>query len=171
MSEYETWSLIVSGLAAAGTLAAVIISLVATLWPKTRFKIHLIDVIAIKQYTHIEDDGYDVSHLRFDVENKMDVQMQVFDARIHFKGSENNQAITLGFDETFVPPKSRYNVQVPLAEKCVKNGVCSNASKVVITLGTSFGEKTGTVKNESLLCDVIESEDEFTAVPVTRGAA
>ena len=168
MSEYETWSLIVSGLAAAGTLAAVIISLVATLWPKTRFKIHLIDVIADMSS---DSKGYERSYLRFDVENKMDVQMQVFDARIHFKGSENNQSITLGFDMTFVPPKSRYNVQVPLAENCVKNGVCNSASKVVITLGTSFGEKTGTVKNEELLCDVIESDDDFIAAPVTRGAA
>lgn len=167
MSEYEIWSLIISGLAAFATLAAVIISLVATLWPKTRFKIHLIDVIAEIRHG---SEGYERSHLRFDVENKMDVQMQVFNARIHFKGSENNQSISLGFENTFVPPQSRYNVQVALTENSVRNGVCSNASKVVITLSTSFGEKTGTVKNESLLCDVIESDDEFTAVPVARGA-
>ena len=164
------WEFIFDAMTAFGTVGAVVISLIATLWPRKRFKVHKVDVSAIKSYLHINDDnGYDECYLRIDVENLLELQMHVFEAKINFDTQNGLETLVLPFENnTFVPAKGRYHVKVKLPEDKVKKGVCTNTAKIRITVGTSFGDQTHIIKDTKLLCDIIESEDEYTRIETGR---
>jgi hypothetical protein len=163
------WGFIFEAMTAFGTVGAVVISLAATLWPRRRFKIHKIDVSAIKSHVHINNDGYDECYLRIDVENLLEFQMQIFEAKINFDTQSGLETLVLPFENnSFVPAKGRYHVKVKLPEDKVKKGVCTNNHKTRIVVGTSFGDQTHILRDTKLLCDIIESEDEYTRIETGR---
>lgn len=81
-TDYQLWNFIFNAFTAIGTVGAVIISLYITVWPKKKFKIHDVSVgleYKIKNY----NPQLAKSVLTFDIENKCDVQLQIFDVQLN----------------------------------------------------------------------------------------
>lgn len=154
------WNFIFNAGTAIGTVGAVVISLVATLWPKKRFKVHNVEARAMHSIVGNTVERTS-STLLLDVENCTEFQMQIFDARIHISDQESQ---VLPFQNTLIPAMSRYSASTALPQGAVRNGAFKNPKKIKVTLGTSFGNSTVKVTNPDTLRRIMESEDEYTTV-------
>lgn len=155
----ETINLWFNGFTAVGTVGAVIMSLIMAR-PRKRFKVHKVEAQALHSMNGNRIERTDGS-LRVDIENCLEFQMQIFEARIHI--SDGNAQI-LSFQNCFIPAMSRYHAKTALHLSTVKKGAFKNAKKIKVTLGTSFGDKTIEVSNPDTLRRILESENEYTAI-------
>jgi|GEM_PF-7046600 len=147
--DYQFWNLILNAFTAIGTVGAVIISLYVTLWPKRKFKIHDVGVRLEMKVRKDNRPELMKSVITFDIENKCDVQMQVFDLHTHYvlgeKEERENCASSghiISFTKCFIPAKSRYNAATMIPHHTLPNGAMNGVKDIKLCLGTSFGEKT-----------------------------
>lgn len=147
--DYQFWNLILNAFTAIGTVGAVTISLYLTVWPKQKFKIHGVDVDVIYTGRTNNRPELDESNITFDIENKCDVQLHIFDVHIGyiFKEGvklENNipHGLILSFNKTFIPAKSRYHAKTKIPIRDLPHGTMDKVKTIKLRLGTSFGEKT-----------------------------
>lgn len=147
--DYHFWNLILNAFTAVGTVGAVIISLYLTVWPKQKFKIHDANVGLEYKHRHSETPEFIKSKITFDIENKCDVQLHVFDVHINYMfkdGAELENNIPSGhvisFTKCFIPAKSRYHAATNLPHHNLPKGTMDKVKAIKLRLGTSFGEKT-----------------------------
>jgi hypothetical protein len=162
------WEFVFDAMTAFGTVGAVIISLVLVLWPKKRFKVHEVSAQAIVNAREIQSVGYgkfESCNLRVDIENFLEHQMQVFNARIHIN-DESSQIIQ--FQNSPISAKGRYHAKAALPPQSVKKGDFKSPKKIKVTIGTSFGDQTVEVSNPDTLRSIMESEDDYTAIDIGR---
>ena len=147
MTEFEVWSLVISGFAAVGTVGAVIIALWATLHQRVRFKVKDIRVSSLQTVSKegavspITEAG-----IYFLIENKLPVQMEMMLGELTFsrktkKHPNPSMGIGLSLRGQFIPAHSQYEVKFDLkgAEIDIPEDDIGN---IICTLKTSAGDET-----------------------------
>jgi len=141
MTDYEFWSLIISALAAIGTLAAVGVSL----WLASgRFKKYSIKDIRVsaKVKSEAPDTPYE-SIMYVNIENHQNVQMEIFSLNLVFHKTEDKSSSGTSWtcNNEFIPPLSQYELPVKLDQGWA-NGSLQKADEIKLSIKTSFGDKT-----------------------------
>lgn len=151
MTGIELYQLVLGTLSALGAVGAVGVALWAILRKKPPFAIHAIEVMTYKtQRTGVMRETsptHEVSHsLILKIENPRDTKMQIFGVDIdadHSKNKKNIHFMGMGLEEpnVFIPQNSIYEVEYKLDTKSVI-GTYSQAKDILVTIRTSFGDKT-----------------------------
>lgn len=147
MTTFETWSLVISGFAAVGTVSAVIIALWATLHQRVRYKIKDVRVSATK--TISEDRASSTmteAGVYFLIENKLPVQMEMMTAELSFSRKDKKHhlrstGVVHSLRGQFIPALSQYEVKFDLMGTQIDIPE-NDIGDIVCTLKTSAGDET-----------------------------
>lgn len=147
----EIYRLILETLGVLGTVAGVCFGIWLAFRKKPAFIIHDVHVSThtLTRTGAMRNTGpaREVSHsLVVKLENLRDTKMQVFGVDIdadHSKSKIDVHLTGLGFDEPniFIPENSIYEIEYSIDTTSVE-GTYSNAKEILVTVRTSFGDKT-----------------------------
>jgi len=150
MTEFEIWSLVISGFAALGTVGAVIIALWATLHQRQRFKIKDIRVGAMYEAMDMTPNDHKLkeAYVYFLIENKQSVQFEVMEITLELSRSMEKSrhglsavGLPVSMRGNFIPPHSQYEVKIDILDldvPCAQNEI----SDVTCQIKTSAGDIT-----------------------------
>lgn len=151
MTGPEVYELFLNTLMALAAVAAVCVPLWLALRKKPPFAIRAIEV---SSHTTTRTGGmrgtgpaHEVSHsLTLKIENFRNTKMQVFGVDIdadHSKSKKDLHMMGMGLDkpDVYIPENSIYEVEYKLDSKSV-TGTYSQAKDILVTVRTSFGDKT-----------------------------
>lgn len=151
MTEVEIYRLVLETLGTIGAIGGVGIALWAMLRKKPPFAIRALEVSALKVIRtgamRATGSAHEVSHsLILKIENLRDTKMQVFGVDIdadHSKSKKDVHMMGMGLAkvDVFIPENSIYEVEYKLDSKSV-SGTYSKAKDILVTVRTSFGNKT-----------------------------